>query len=322
MPQSITLTDALVSATITWSRQGYIPAAVVIGGRVETETSLFTSSFPNNVALIEMWGGTSPSKNDKETKGSTADAYVKYAAKADDTNYDVIDSDFDGSSMEAHREVLSKTQDYGIGNAKSGYAMVDDTTWQFSGKVGLAARVQKNDISYVKFQGGDRGVEFDLRSKGKFFTGTIRGMFRIVAGSAIDGGFSDLVDNEFIPLSVTKSDRFMKKQVFNSYRDNPTSGTTPTTTVDGPTIIRDDTNDLENFAADTAAGNSVPILSGSIQLTGLNYWNVGDILNTIESVEGDIDINLAMVSIDFQYQPPGPAGTPSGDATIIELGRV
>ncbi len=315
---SIQLTSAVAAASVTWSREGFIPAAIVLGGRNETETSFFkdNDSFADNIELKEMWSGT-PNKTLKETDGSTTDAYVKFAPDPEDVAWFDIDGpeDGEGPTVYAFRELNTRTQDYSDGNARSAFAMIDDTTWQFSGKLGISARVAPEEISYIKFQSGDRGVEFDQKDNNKMFTTTVLGYFRLVAGSDPLGGFADLEDGEFTPLQVVKTDRFLKKSVFESYRDNPegdaeTSG------------VRDDQSELNEYARNVAIGNSVPTVSGSIQLTGRNYYGVGDILTSIESVEGDIDINLAMVSVDVQFQRPGPAGTPSGDSTIIELGRV
>lgn len=315
---SISLTDAVTSASVTWSREGYIPEAIVMGGRNETETSFFkdNSSFGSNLPLKEMWTG-SPSEATKETDGATSDDYVKFAPEPEDVAWFDIDGpeDGEGPTLYAFRDMINRTQDYADGNAKSGYAMVDDTTWQFSGKIGLSARISNEEIAYLKFQGGDRAVESQQKNNNKMFTGSVKGYFRLVAGSDPLGGFSGLVDGEFTPLQVIKADRFIKKTVFESYRDNP-DGTAVSETV------RDDQSELNEYSRNLAISNSVPTVSGSIQLAGRNYFGVGDILTSIESVEGDIDINLAMVSVDIQFQPPRPAGTPSGDATIIELGRV
>lgn len=310
--------NPVINGSITWSQESYSPAAVVLGGRFETETSFFTdASGLDNVQLDEMWTGT-PNKATKETDGSTADAYTKFATRPDDVIFiDVDGPGGDDPTVYAHREVLNRTQDYGDGNAKSGFAMVDDSgTWKFSGdtSIQLQARISTEEISYVKFQSGNRGNEFDQKDKNKFFTGTSKGFFRLIAGSDPLGGFSDLEDGEFVAMTVSVADRFIKKTVFNSYRDSP----------DGTAVneeVRNDQTLLNQFARNISIGNTVTNITGSMTILGRNYWTVGEIVDRVTNDYGSTQIGLAMTKIHNGFEPPRNAGDPSGDSTTIELGR-
>ena len=309
----------VTSATLRYSRQGYYAATVVLGGRFETETSFFkdVSSFADNIQLQEMWTG-SPDRNTKKTDGSTSDAYTKFATTPDDA----VMQEYDGlggtePTVYGYRDLTNTTQNYDSQDGpKSGYAMVEDTTWKPSGEVSLSARIQNDEVSYVKFQAGDRGLEFDNKDKNKFFTGTLKGFFRLIAGSDVGGGFGDFESGEFVPFRVYKADRFIKRRAINSYRENPTTGST---TED----IRDDTPELIEYAQARLRSNQIADVSGSINMIGTGKFNNGDLIESIVTDNGTIEVNLAILDAPTTYEPVKRAGgVPSGDSISIELGRV
>ncbi len=310
----------MTSGVITWSRTGFYDCVVVLGGRIETETSLFkdTTSFNDNVQLKEMWTGT-PSKATKESDGSTADAYVKFATDPDDGNNNFIDGN-DVGAIYAYRELTNLTQQYttGAGASKeqiSAFGMIlDVATWKFTGKKSLNTRVQQP--IYVKFQ-GDRGKEHDNKDLNKFCTCTVKGYAREIVGSDLAGGFTALESGEYKPFRVLKADRFKKKTTYSSFRNNPT-----VTSVD--LSIRDDRDDLIAWAQNSLTGLQVPNVSGSITLVGPQYWTIGDIVDKIKTENGEVTINLAAISIPVSFAGlrEGDAVGAQPDTTTITLGRV
>lgn len=319
MAINITKEDDLVDATLTWSRDGYAGIAVVLGARTETETSLFVDvlSFPDNIELLPMWTG-SPSKADKESKGSTIDAYVKYATTPDDTTFKEIDSSGGFGDPETaifgYREILPKTEDYSQGNAKSAFSMVNDTTWKFINKVGLGTRVKPDEISYVMFQ-GDHGKEFEQKDNNKFCTATIKGFTRIITAGKNATDPQYFTDGEFVPFTVTVDDRYIKKQVFESYRENPDTAIVPNA------IVRDDIGTMKVYADSIAENTSISRVSGSMTLKGRRYWDIGTMVESIFTDEDSVLVNLAMINIDQEFEPVDEQGQPLGDQTTVELGR-
>lgn len=314
----------MIDGEITWSREGFYNCVIAMGARIETETSLFkdTTNFSINVALKEMWTGT-PDKATKESDGSTADAYVKFATDPDDDFNDLIDGN-GSDSIYAYRELSNLTQQYTTGAGASNeqisaFGMIDDaSTWKFTGKKSLNTRVQAP--IYVKFQ-GDRGKEHDNKDLNKFCTCTVKGFARELVGSDIIGGFTALETGEYVAFRVLKTDRFKKKSAYSSYRDNPSEN--PVGDV-APLDIRDDKAELIKWAQNALTGLQVPNVTGSITLVGPQYWTIGDVVDKIITENGEVTINLAAISIPVSYSGfvEGDTTEAIPDQTTISLGRV
>ena len=87
-------------------------------------------------------------------------------------------------------------------------------------------------------------------------------------------------------------------------------------------MIRNDEADLQKFATAKAKHQSIPSVSGGLSLVGRQYYTVGDMLETILTDDGEIKINLAMISTSTTFEPPHAPGQVSSDTTSISLGMI
>lgn len=110
------------------------------------------------------------------------------------------------------------------------------------------------------------------------------------------------------------------RQAINSYRQNPTSAATGT--IENPDVIRDDSDKLQSFAEDQFVNNAIPNTSGSVTIQGAEYYNNGEIVDTISTDNGDINVGLCILTAPISYASPHQAGESSTDTTSIEFGRV
>jgi hypothetical protein len=307
------------SCTITFSREGYFPVIAVVGAKVEIETTAFkdNSIATGNPKLSEQWSGTASSAAEKNDDASKTDIYSRFATTPDETIWDTVDEVNGYTSRTSHkgyRKFINRTHNFDTtGTAISGAGFVEtDSTWDRSAKVaGLNARIENSNISYLKFQSGDKGKEYDKRNNNKAFTGIIEGESRIFVQA---GTFSE---TEFKPLLVTTEERFKYQKVYKSYRDRPQATQTNST-------ARDDTTAAQAYADSLAVNYGVPDISGSVVITGFFQFTIGTMIEKIITNSGaSTDLNIGVVDVGFNFnaiRQNGAGVTP--DTTTLELGRV
>lgn len=327
--------DTVSSATITWSREGYMPTAFIYGDRIEIETTFFADNTPtspqdytDNPVLKEQWDtANTPNATQKNEDATTTDIYSRFSA----TETDVFFSKTDNNKLDpispvdkvpkGYREFTGSILKYDAnGEAFSASAMVDDGVpkWVSSGSdnIKLNARVSAGSISYIKFQAGNRGNEFDQKDKNKSFTTTCIGFARQISIGKTESNAWE--EGRFRPFTVAIADRFKRQKNVLSRRTNPGDAAV------ADAIVRKDDTAMDVYSLNIAKSNTVPNVSGSITYaeTRHNGFPIGTIIGAINSGSRSVPVGLSVISVDNMFQPPSESGQGGGDSTTIELGRV
>lgn len=323
-PENIYLDDhgsSIPECIVSWSREGYKPTSFAFGDVVRIETTILKDigDFADSTVLEEQWVGGATSI-EKDTDMSKTDVYSRFSTNSRDPVYDVIDTAYEegteriGKAPRSYRNIEISTFNYDTnGEAISAGAMVLDTTWKFSGKVGLAVRTSKGAIPYIKFQGGDRTKELTFEGNNKAATCIISGVSRIEGSFSAVGANND--QNEFGPFTVTTSDRFKRYKVYKSYRDNPTGEAV--TDID----FRNDIDAANEFAKNTVQGDTLPTITAEITRNGSSTLTVGTVIGSVVTRLGSVNLGLAIVTVTRSFAPPAEAGQGGSDSTTYSIGR-
>jgi hypothetical protein len=313
-------TSGVLECSLTYTREGYVPWVSVTGGNVQIETTIFQNTdFPDNVRLKEQWVGTA-TNDQKNQDPKKTDVYSRFSTDPEEEKYTDLDSSLAFSQTPAddgpklYRDFKASTFDYDTSDeAISASAMIKDTTWKFSGDLGIGARFQSGAIPYIRLQAGKRELEKTYSTNDKAITCIIEGR-SLMRERAYEEG----TDNDwFVPTAIVTTDRFMMYKVVNSYRDNPDND--PTSDVNK--YLRDDRIACENYAKDILQTTTIPPISGSITMTGSKQFSIGGKIGQIITRNGEAPVNLAIVDQSTQYAPPRQAGEAGQDTITIELGR-
>ena len=309
------------SVNLSYSRDAYIPTAVVVGDRIDIETTLFTdtTSFTANIGLVEKWTGTTTEAL-KRTDGTTTDIYSRYSVEADNSNWTDADNigAYENPPHKEYREFSLQTLEYSGGSQSSATAWIEISsgTWERTGETaGLNARVSVNKIPYIKFQAGDRGKEYTYRGKNKAYTGIVKGASRLLVTS---GDFSE---EEFIPFTVDTTDRFKAHNIYEAYRINPSDSTLASKPANG--FRRTDEAEAIAYAQNIVSNNTVPTVEGTIVFTGsFLYIGIGEFIDSLLTKDGKkVDIGLSVVDVSDSVNAIKGGGTPT-DSMTWRLGRV
>ncbi len=322
-------TSGTISCKLTWSRENYIPVAVVVGYRVRIETTLFVdnASFTDNPVFQEQWSGEA-TETQKKTDGTKTDVYSRFSTDSTDAFYNTHDwagsagTSPDGDAVKSFKQIENKTFTYDTNDQQvSASAFVlDVSTWKPSGELSLAARLVSGALPGVRYQAGDRAVEVQKKDDNKSLTCIVVGNSRLLEiekHSSIGALFGS---SEFVPFTVTTDSQYKRYKVISSYRQIP-SGTA--TDIDVANInFRNDSAEAQEFGQNEVENNTVPDIRGSITMAGYRKFTIGDLIDKIVTTDGDVNVGLAVIDVNYQPEQPRQGGEPAGDTTTIELGRV
>jgi len=321
----------VLSCTIDYTREGYVPLVYVVGDNVKIETSLVLDNtdvdFIDNLALNPGWSGdaTAEQKEDDPTK---TDVYSRFSTEPDDIRYGDVDEEsgyrgYAGPYLYRGFTASTFLLDSG-GEQVSATAMVESSSeeWKFTGKIGLGSRIQDGSIPYLRIQAGDKTLEVANKDNNKMVTLIIEGEAHgITASNSADVEIEGDDQPWFIPLSVISTDRFKHYKAYRSFRTGPL---TPEQSEDYPftdPVLRDDGMEAGAYADDYLNTVTTPSVSGSIEILGNLQYSIGEQISQIVTRNGSSPVNLAIVDQSTQYAPPRSAGESGQDTITIELGR-
>ena len=72
------------------------------------------------------------------------------------------------------------------------------------------------------------------------------------------------------------------------------------------------------FSSSSACASMTPCPK---RMKGFFALSIGEIVDAIVTNDGDVNVGLAMVDINYQPEQPRQGGEPVGDTTTISLGR-
>lgn len=275
--------NLITSGNVSYSRKGVYSYVFAYGNKKKVETTLaeLSADLGDNLLLYKNWD-TSVSWDDALAKTERAkyqDHYRRYSINANDPNLSDIDVlrtvSSSPSSPRGYREFDANLVKLSTDATElSPYADIDDDVdgWVQASTKGITVSVDNDsNVPSILFN-STVDVKESTKAMSKAVTISI-----VSAGRLYRDGFEEgsNIDSDYVPFLVVTKDRFISQRVEKSLRDTPDGSATST-------LGADNSAGLNQYAVNQEDTFNKIMTSGSVQLYGNSFVDVGDIVSDIE----------------------------------------